>query len=166
MKKFIGLLFILPLLMTGFASCDSDNDTPDVTLGIAMTNGKNIDGQIYMVAGDTLYIDSVTCINNEKDKNAMVTQATYFWNGFRLGTNVVYPYGFAIATEAYTNVGDEESGTRPGQYLLAIETPVLAEGKSLAVGVQTYVVNVVASVEDIPSDPGTSTANAEPTFKD
>lgn len=166
MKKILYFLLVLPLLAGGFISCDDDNDLPDVDLGISISNAKNIDGKIYLVAGDTLVVDSILITNNEKDKTALVTSATYYWNGLNLGTNYIYPYGFAIATKKYeANEDGQFTGTRPGDYLLAIETPVAAEGKSLAIAVQTYVVTVVESEEDIPSGTETPTAYTQPVFK-
>lgn len=166
MKKFLSLLFILPLLAVGVSSCHDDDDTPDVSMSISISNAKNIDGQIYLVSGDTLYIDSVNIKNNEEGKSALISSATYYWNGFRLGTSILYPYGFAIATTKYQiNNQGVATGTKPGQYLLAIEAPVAAEDKSLGLAVLTYVVNVVSDPADIPSGPSSQEAPTIPTYK-
>ena len=83
-----------------------------------------------------------------------------------IGTSILYPYGFAIATTKYT-VNDQgvATGTKPGQYLLAIEAPVAAEDKSLGLAVLTYVVNVVSDPADIPSGPSSQEAPTIPTYK-
>ena len=166
MKKILSLLFILPLLAVGFTSCDDDDDTPNVSMSISISNAKNIDGQIYMVSGDTLYVDSVNIKNNEEGKTALISSATYYWNGYRLGTTALYPFGFAIATTKYTvNEQGVATGTKPGQYLLEIETPVAAEDKALGIAVLTYVVNVVSDPSEIPSGKSSPNASTTPVYK-
>jgi hypothetical protein len=70
--------------------------------------------------------------------------ATYYWDAFRLGTAVVQPYKFQIVTNDSTPVG---------QHLLQIETPILADDKSAAIGVVSYAVEVVADSTEIPQLP-------------
>jgi hypothetical protein len=60
-----------------------------------------------------------------------------------LGTAIVQPYSFKIATSTLTAVGE---------HLLQIETPILAVDKSAAVGIVSYNVQVVADSLDIPGD--------------
>lgn len=168
MKKFLYLLFALPLMAAGFVSCSDDDDTPDVSMNITLGGSAlNYDGEIYLVSGDSLIIESVNITNNEAGKKAAITMATYFWNGYRLGSNGIAPYGFGIATERFgTDADGKEFGTVPGEYVLQIVTPVLAEDKSLATAVLSYIVNVVAEPSDMPEGTGTRVAQTQPSYRE
>ncbi len=142
MKKLLYLIAMaLPLAFVA-TSCDDDEDLPNVEMNVAFSGAKFIDGSLFVVQGDTLTIDSVTVTNLEKGKAAMLTSATYYWDAVRLGTAIVQPYKFQIVTNDSTPVG---------QHLLQIETPILADDKSAAIGVLNYPVLVVADTTDIPS---------------
>lgn len=148
MKKILSLLLLtLPLAM-GFTACSDDDDLPDVNMSITVSNATKIGDVIYVVQGDTLYIDSIAVVNNEAGKAAAITAATYYWDYQPLGTSMIPPYGFAIVTAAPEG---EFAGTPVGKHLLQIETPLLAVDKQLATAVLVYTVEVVASKDDIPT---------------
>jgi hypothetical protein len=144
MKKLLfACLLALPLAFVA-PSCDDDENLPDVELNVSFSGAKFIDGALFVVQGDTITIDSVTVTNLEKGKAAALMSATYYWDAFRLGTAVVQPYKFQIVTNDSTPVG---------QHLLQIETPILADDKSAAIGVVSYAVEVVADSTEIPQLP-------------
>lgn len=153
MKKLFFYLFAaLPLIV--FNSCSDDDDLPDVDFKLEVTDGVSVDGVLYVVRGESLVIDGITVVNNEKNKTAIITAATYYWDAFRLGTSAVAPYGFTISTTEQTPLGHHE---------LAIECPVYAVDKSPAVANLFYNVEVVADEADIPegNTPGTTSFGVE-----
>lgn len=137
----LALLAVLPLAL-GFASCSDDDDLPDVTMSITISGGQKIGDIIYVVQSDTLFIDAINVKNNEPDKNAAITAATYIWDYYTLGTSVLPPYGFTIVTTDQTQIG---------RHFLEIVCPLLAVDKSVATAILPYTVQVVASPDDIPS---------------
>lgn len=149
-------LVMLSMFMTVFTSCNDDDDVPDVDFYVGISGAKNIDNVIYLVRGDTLYVDSIKVVNREVGKEALISSATYYWDYMRLGTAVLPPYGFAIATTDKTPVGN---------HLLEIETPVAAVDKPLAVAILAYTVKVVADSTEIPGNPPTNTFKLDPTYK-
>lgn len=141
MKKLLyACLMALPLAFVA-TSCDDDENLPNVELNVAVSGGKFIDGTLFVVQGDTISIDSVTVTNLDKGKAAMLVSATYYWDAFCLGTAIVQPFKFQIVTNDSTPVG---------QHLLQIETPILADDKSAAIGLLNYSVQVVADSLDVP----------------
>lgn len=141
-KFFYFLLLALPALC--FVSCSDDGeDLPDVDFSLEFEGGVDVDGAIYVVRGETLEIKSITVTNNDKDKSALITSATYYWDAFRIGISAVPPYGFNIVVSEEAPLGRHE---------LAIECPVYAVDKSPAVANLFYKVMVVESADDIPGD--------------
>ncbi len=153
MKKLFILLAIALPLAFAVTSCDDDDDLPNVELNLTFSGGQFVDGSLFVVQGDTLSIDSVTVSNLEKNKAAAITSATYYWDGVCLGTSVVHPYAFKIATSDSTPLGE---------HLLQVETPILAVDKSAAIGVVNYSVFVVADSLDIPSQPSSNPVVSAP----
>lgn len=156
MKRFLKALYLLPLMMLAFTSCNDDDDTPDVDFYVSISGAANIDNNIYLVRGDTLFIDSINVVNREPGKEALISSATYYWDYMRLGTAVLAPYGFAIATSEQTPVGN---------HLLEIETPVLAVDKSPGIAVLAYTVKVVADSTEIPDKPSANSFKLDPAYK-
>ena len=75
MKKFPYLLLLLPL---GFlASCNSDDDLPDVDITVTFDNVVEGEDAIYVVKGDTLKIESITCKGNDNKQAAETGGRTY-----------------------------------------------------------------------------------------
>lgn len=150
MKKLLYLLLLLPL---GFlASCDSDNDLPDVDITVTFDNVVEGEDAIYVVKGDTLKIQSVTCKGND-NKQAMVNEVTYVLDGFPLGTSIIAPYGATIATDNFS----------AGKFLLGLRMNVLQVDKSLAFGVISFGFKVVDSADELPDgkEPGTLTRTVQ-----
>lgn len=150
MKKLLYLLLLLPL---GFlASCDSDNDLPDVDITVTFDNVVEGEDAIYVVKGDTLKIQSVTCKGND-NKQAMVNEVTYVLDGFPLGTSIIAPYGAEIATDNFS----------AGKFLLGMRMNVLQVDKSLAFGVISFGFKVVDNAADLPDgkEPGTLTRTVQ-----
>jgi hypothetical protein len=143
MKKLFYLIAMALPLVFFATSCDDDDDLPNVEMSVAFSNCKIVDDVVFVVQGDTLTIDSVTVTNLEKGKAAAITSATYYWDAVRLGTAVVSPFRFQIATSESTPLGE---------HLLQIETPVLAVDKAAAVGMMNYTVMVVADSLALPGD--------------
>lgn len=141
MKKYLYLLFAL--LAVTLTACSDDNDLPHVDFDISISNGKFVDGSIYVVQGQNLIIDGITVKNTEENKAAIITAASYYWNGHFLGTAIQPPYGFEI------EITDK---TPTGKYSLQIISPLYAVDKDIATAVLAYNVNVVASPDDLPAD--------------
>ncbi|MDE6136660.1 MAG: hypothetical protein K2F97_04225 [Muribaculaceae bacterium] len=143
-KAFLYLLLLASLPVIGLTACSDDgDDLPDVNFSLDIAGGVSIDGVIYVVEGEDLVINSVSVTNNESDKSAIITAATYYWDAYRLGTSAVPPYGFTIHIA---------EGTAIGKHELAIECPVYAVDKSPAVANVFYTVQVVESADDIPDN--------------
>lgn len=139
MKRLYYLLLALPLAL--FASCDDDNDLPEVTFDVTMSGGVESNGEIYVVQGETLTVDEVK-VTSDTNKAATLGATTYYWSGLPVGTTIVVPFSWEF------NTADLE----PGKYALQIQTNVYQTDKSPAVAMLSYVVNVVASAEDLPAD--------------
>lgn len=150
MKKIFSILLLALPLAFMTTSCSDDDDLPNVDITVNMSNCKQLDDVVYVVRGQILNIDGISVKNLDGNKPALITRASYFWDYTLLGTSVVAPYGFEIATIA----PDEEGvgGTPLGKHLLEIEMPVLAEDKAVATGIVAFVVQVVESEDDIPAD--------------
>lgn len=124
MKKFIYLLFLLP--MAFLASCNNDDDFPQVDLTLEINNvyQDQTTGKLYYVeGGDSPVIESLTASSLESGKNAAVTNVFYYLN------RVVRLFG----TEE-----DPFTPVIPGQLLeegvnyINISATVLQEDKSIA----------------------------------
>ena len=148
MKKIFSLLAMALSMSFAMTSCD-DNDLPDVDINITVSNAEIVDHQMYVVRGDILRIESITVTNNEPDKPAAITSASYYWDGVFQGEAYQAPFAFNIAT--FKPV-DGKLGTPLGAHRLQIYAPVVALDKDLAFALMTYTVNVVESVDDIPAD--------------
>lgn len=140
MKKLYYLLLLaLPLL--GFNACDDDDDLPNVSLSASIEGATRVDNTLYVLAGDTLDIESINLVDNTK-KGAVIGSATYFWDYYRLGGTIVAPYGMDIATE----------GVPVGNHLLQINVSIYAVDYTPCVGYMSYQVKIVDSPNDIPTE--------------
>ena len=147
MKKF--LTFLLPVVaLFAMASCSDEHDLPDVDFNFEIENATRVDGTLYVVQGDTLEVQSVTVVNREEGKQAMITAADYYWDYYYLGSNIQPPFGFEIFVDENTPVGE---------HVLEVECPLYAEDKEPATSVVSFRVQVVASSEDIPAGETTFT---------
>ncbi len=138
MKRLYYLLLALPLAF--FASCDDDNDLPEVTFDVTMSGGVESEGQIYVVQGETLMVDEVK-VTSDTNSAATLGATTYFWNGLPVGTTIVVPFAWEFNT----------TGLEPGAYSMQIQTNVYQTDKAPAVALLSYRINVVASADDLPA---------------
>ena len=154
MKK--TLLYLLPLvaMSAGFAACDDDDDLPNVDFQVEFQDVTLKDNVIYVVQGEPLTVKSVTVINNEKGKEAVVSGATYYWDYVPVGSTGIAPYTYTLLTTENTPIGRHE---------LQIETRVFAVDKSPAVAVMGYTVEVVADETDLPDTSDSPTLQTTPT---
>lgn len=141
MKKLFSLL--LPLLaLISVASCSDDKDLPDVDFGFQFENAvRGDDGKLYVVAGDTLKITSITVTNREEGKAAIITSAGFYWDGYPVGVSLVPPFPFNLYIVPQTPAG---------QHSLDVQCPVAAVDKELATAVVGFRVEVVESETDMP----------------
>lgn len=154
-RLFYLFIFALPLL--AFTSCDDDgNDLPDVNFIVDISGGSYIDGTIYVVRGEQLTIDKIAVVNNEPNKEALITYAEYFWDYRRLGLNAIDPFGFSIEVTEDTPLGE---------HLLEIYMPVYAVDKTPAFAMLAYDIQVVETADEIP-DGGTTSFTAEPKLRE
>ncbi len=150
MKKWYYLLIlaILPVMAVAFASCNDDDDLPDVNISLTVDKGTVVDGVIYVAQGDTLQVASINVENNESGKGAGITNVNYYWDGYYYAPAVFSPFSMTFPTSDQTPVGDHS---------IDITCTVLAVDKSIASAVLSYPVKVVASADEIPSNPDSPT---------
>lgn len=155
MKKIIYLLMlaVLPIALT---ACHDDDDLPQVDFTLTIEGGAYSNGTLYVVQGENLTISGITVTNVESGKGAMISSASYYWDGYYLGAAIQPPYGFEIETTDLTPLGG---------HTLEIVSPLYAVDKSLATAVLVYTVEVVESAADFPE--GSTTAfTGTPTVSD
>lgn len=140
MKKLFYLL-LLALPVIGMNSCDDDDDVPNVSLSATIDGATRVDNTLYVVSGDTIDIELINLIDNTK-KGAVIGSASYFWDYYRLGGTIVAPYGMDIDTK----------GVPVGNHLLQIRVSIYAVDYSPCVGYMEYLVKIVASENDIPTE--------------
>ena len=144
MKKYTSILLsaLAVAVSAGFASCDDDDDLPDVSMSITIEGGVfDTDGDIYVVQGDELNVLSVNIVNNIEGQDAAITYANYYWDYRLVASNMVPPFGCDGLTDINTPVGEHE---------LEITTNVVAVDKELAVAELDYDVIVVPDASMIP----------------
>ena len=154
MKKLLYLLLLLPLSF--LASCDDDDDMPDVRVDVSMSNVTQYEGITYVVQGDTLVVNSVT-VEPVTGGRATLTGVEYVWDIYSqnmgIGYSPIAPFGIRIPTNT---VG-------LGNHLLQLRTAILQVDKSVANALISYPIKVVESADDIPStapEKGTYTATS------
>ncbi len=139
MKRIFYLLLLLPLLMV---SCKDDDDMPNLDFTVDITGGKNINGVIYVVKGDTLKIEKVD-VASKDGKGAAVGAVSYFWDYHFLFTNPIYPYRMSIPT-------DKMIATN---HLLQFNCPVYVVDYPILTAYFDYKVKLVESPDSIPDLP-------------
>ncbi len=143
MKKLFYLLFLLPLAF--LASCNSDDDFPQVKLTLTASNvyQADADGTFYYVESEEtpIVVDGLSAQTLLDGKNATVANVFYSINGLPL-------------------FGTEEEPTKPvipanylreGTNYIHINATVLQVDKSIAQCVLDIPVIAVESVDDLPS---------------
>lgn len=84
------ILAAIPALIF-MASCDHDDDLPNVTVSYDYSNATEVDDILYVVEGDTLTIDSVAVTPAQGTKDAQILSVLYRFNGYMIA-NV--PFSF------------------------------------------------------------------------
>lgn len=139
MKKFLYLLFALPMLM--LSACHDDDNVPNVDLDIQFSGVTVKDNVIYVVQGEPITVESVSLINNT-DKNGTLGVVTYYWDYYRVGSQVVSPYTATF-----------ETASEPvGNHILSLDCGIYVEDYPVCFGVAQFKVKVVASADDLPAD--------------
>ncbi len=142
------LVAVLPVMAMSLASCNDDDDLPNVDISLTVDKGTVVDGTIYAVAGDTIQIASIDVVNNEAGKSATVTNVNYYWDGMYYAPAVFAPFGmtFPISEDA-----------TEGNHAIGITATVLAVDKSIATAALSYPVVIVESADQIPTTTSSST---------
>ena len=140
MKKLLYLLLLLPL---GFmVSCSSEDDLPDVDIAVSFDNVVSAENTLYVVQGDTLKVKGVAVRGND-NKNAIITNVSYMWDGLLVTWNPIAPFGVNIMMDF----------PKPGRHVLSIYMDIAQEDKSLAYGILEYKVTVVGDSTELPAGP-------------
>ncbi len=138
MKKLIYLLLVLPLIM---ASCKDDED-PNVDFKVEISGGKNVDGTIYVLKGDTLTINDIFVESND-DRNVAMGAVSFFWDGQFLYTKQLPPYRIQIFTEKMILPN----------HILEFNCPLYVEDSPILTAYFRYPVKLVGSIDSIPNTP-------------
>ncbi len=150
MKKLLfTLLMALPVLF--LASCHDDDDLPDVSLNIAYSGGTIVDNELYVVAGDTLVIDSLWVTPKDATKNAAVLAVSYRLQGWPIENVSFIPFRCVVPTPSL----------EPGSYQLGIYASIIQVDKTPASAYAQRTINIVENASDIPAT-GTYTETVRP----
>lgn len=142
MKKLFYLLLVLPL---GFLfSCSDDNDFPEVKVTTAFEGASYFDNTIYMVQGDTLFVENISATPLGSSKSATVANLAMFWDWSR-----VYPNYYALIGIPQPVPGI--IATVPGNHLLQLNYNILQVDKSISTFQSDYKVTVVESEDQLPA---------------
>lgn len=144
MKKYLSLLLML-LPLAFLASCDSDDQFPQVELTATLSGVTQVDDVYYAVAGEPVTIDAVTC--RPLIDNATALSGVDYYVNYRL-------LGYAPAAPFTATFTPEQAGG----YLLQMYTTILQVDKSITSACITVKIVAVASAADIPT--GARTANS------
>ncbi len=147
MKKILYYLLMLPLLALVTSCDDDDNKVPDVGIQATFSGATIDDGIIYVVQGEDLAVDQLNLVNNS-GKDGGMGVVTYYINGAMIGQAYTRPYEFEIPTNL-----------TPGDYLLEISTPIYVVDYPICYGYFSYKLRVVASADDLPSQPAVQTVS-------
>lgn len=139
MKK-LFLLIALALPFLAFTSCDDDDKLPNVDVTVQFEGVTRVGNTLYVVKDQPIDIVSVT-IKDNTNKGAVIGAATYFWDYYRVASNITTPYGLELETE----------GIPTGNHLLQISISIYAVDYSPCVGFLEYKVVIVENEADIPT---------------
>lgn len=142
--KYWLLLFIIPLA----ASCDHNDDLPDIDVTVTVKGCVVNENTIYVVKNDGFEVISVDLVNHGK-KNAVIGSVVYLWDYARVGDSVTAPYSYKFNT----------SSTEPGTHLFQMEAAIYAVDYAPAIAFMSYNVVVVESTADLPQGTGSTSEN-------
>lgn len=145
MKKLLYLAMLLLPLGFMAASCSDDNDLPDVDVTVCYDNVVMDNNILYVVQGDTLKVEGIDCKGND-GKQALVSNVTYYLNGFPQIHPYFAPYG----------VGLDTGVLETGRYVLTMGMNILQVDKTMSSGMIDQSFIVVKSADDLPNgaEPG------------
>ena len=139
MKKIFYLLLVLPLMMV---LCNVDDEMPNVNFNVEISGGKNVNGIIYVVKGDTLTVENVEIASHDS-KGAAMGEVSYFWDGKFLLTNPIPPYKINIATDKMI----------PDNHVLEFNCPLYVVDSPILTAYFRYPVKLVDIPDSIPQEP-------------
>lgn len=145
MKKFLYLLFLLPLGLVS-TSCDDDDKVPDVGLQATVSGGVVDNNTIYVVQGEDLVIEKMDIINHT-GKDAAIGVVNYYIDGVSAGQSLISPYRFEFYTDNIP-VGD---------HVLTAEMPVYVVDYPICFGAFSFRLKVVEDESALPGEPATVT---------
>lgn len=137
MKKIYTLLLML-LPFTFLASCDSEDQFPEVKLGANISGVTQVDGVYYAVAGETVTVNEVTCKPVVANATAL-TGVDYYLNYTPLAYSNIAPYTLSFVME------------RTGDYTLQMYTNILQVDKRVTSALIAIPIRVVGSSAEIPN---------------
>lgn len=141
MKKFLYLLFLLPLGLLN-VSCDDDDKVPDVDLQANVSGGVVVNNTVYVVKGEPLTVDAINLVNHT-GKDGALGVVTYSLDYMVIGQSLVAPYGFELNT----------SNLAVGPHFLTAEMPVYVVDYPICFGVFSININVVEDASELPGEP-------------
>ena len=138
MKKLLYLLLLIPF---GFlASCQSDEDLPQVTIDVTFDNVAYENGVLYVVQGEEWGVQSIS-VKSLNGENTTLANVGYSLDNTTIDFSNVAPYSISF-----------DSALMPiGTHLLDIGFNVLQVNKPISNGVISYYVKVVESADQIPN---------------
>lgn len=141
LKKYLYILFALPL-MIGITSCsdDDDDEFPPVDITVNIEGATRVDDTLYVVQGDVLSVSAIN-MTDRTSKGAVVGGVTYYWDYYRVGGTIEKPFGMDFDT----------AGVDLGYHLLQIRISIYAVDYSPCMGYISYKIKIVPSASDIPT---------------
>lgn len=151
MKKLLYLFLALPFAMM-VASCNNDDNLPNVTVTMDFGNAAVQDGTIYVAETDTLLINSIVTKPVDSNQTATLANVRFYWNYVPTPYLSWSPLPLEIPI---AQMPLSESGNN----LLQLDATLLETDKSIAYANIAIPVKVVASVDSLPSGltPGDAT---------
>lgn len=140
MKKHFYPLLLLALPFLFLASCNDDNDLPDVDINVSFNGLYEADGEVYALRDTPFEITSVTATPAGDSKEAALGSVRYYIDGAFQGTSVLSPY------EATFDVADLPDGPN----VLGLQMGVFQVDKSVAWANLEFKFKVVDSQDDLP----------------
>lgn len=191
MKKFLFALLALPLL--GIMTACSDSDKPDVDINISYgPDNSVVDGKVYVVAGNDIFIESVKAVAKDQSKKAALGPVTYYLIAndgnnhsvpLLIGTTAFEPFALKIPTTAGETSAQADTPDTPdtpgdaesngyllsnihlpvGTYVIQMVMPVYEVDCEMATGYMSIEVEVMPAGSTLPTP--TAPAPASPSYK-
>ncbi|MCM1491318.1 MAG: hypothetical protein NC095_10920 [Muribaculum sp.] len=146
MKKLLYLLLVLPFAMI-MASCNDDDDLPNVTVTMDFGNAAAQDGTLYVVQTDTLMLNNIVTKAIDSNQSAVLANVRYYWNYVPAPylTWSPLPMEIPIAQMPLTESGNN---------LLQMDATLLETDKSIGYTNIAVPIKVVPTIDEMPAAPG------------